>query len=152
MLEEVSSLPYIPSGWLYRLAGLLPAWQLYDIAEMTASYPQSSSTCHPRDVQHRRDGPGFFVSMQAPGQLILQWTLSTFISMTFSNVSPPHHLNHFPVSSLGNGIPSPGSAVSPILEDSRVCCQTELEGSVCHEKGSWFILVHFLRMSHSFKS
>ena len=42
-----------------------------------------------------------------------------------------------------------GSAVSPILEGSSVCCQTKAGGLSLSQKGSWFTLVHFLRMYHS---
>ena len=42
-----------------------------------------------------------------------------------------------------------GSAVSPILGGSSVCCQTKAGGLSLSQEGSWFTLVHFLRMKHS---
>ena len=39
-----------------------------------------------------------------------------------------------------------GSAISPIIEGFSVCCQTKARGLSFSQKGSWFTLVHFLRM------
>ena len=39
-----------------------------------------------------------------------------------------------------------GSAISPILEGFSVCSQTKAGGLSFSQKGSWFTLVHFLRM------
>ena len=61
-------------------------------------------------------------------------------------VSQSHHLNHsFPVSILEQQHSLLGSAVSPILEGSSVCCQTKAGGLSLSQKGSWFALIHFLR-------
>ena len=73
--------------------------------------------------------PQVLVSMKVPGLLILQWMLRTFIR---TQPRQQHSLL--------------GSAVSPILEGSSVCCQTKAGGISLSQKGSWFTLIHFLRM------
>ena len=42
-----------------------------------------------------------------------------------------------------------GSAVSPILQGPSVCCQTKPGGLSLSQKGSWFTLVHLLKLYHS---